>query len=107
MNATGYYSAGRLGDAVAAALAEVQRSPADAGRRAFLAELACFAGDLERADRQLDVLSTTDPRASVGVSLFRQLVRAEQARRQFFTEGRLPEFLGEPTHDLTLHLEAS
>src|SRR5262249_5809527 len=38
---------------------------------------------------------------------FRQLLRAEQARQQFYTEGRLPEFLGEPTPVLKLHLQAS
>ena len=44
----------------------------------------------------------------VGVSLFRQLIRAEQARQQFFSEGRVPEFLNsEVTPDLRRHLEAS
>jgi type VI secretion system protein ImpE len=42
-----------------------------------------------------------------GVSLFRQLVRAEQARQEFYNDGRLPEFLGGPTPLLRLHLEAS
>jgi type VI secretion system protein ImpE len=38
-----------------------------------------------------------DPTAAVAVAEFRQLLRAEVARRQLFRDGRVPEFLGEPT----------
>src|SRR5947209_10684988 len=107
MNARECYQAGRLQDAIAAALAEVKQHPTDTGRRGFLVELLCFAGDLERADKHLDALGTQDPQAAVGVSLFRQLIRAEQARQQFFAEGRVPEFLDLPSPTLRLHLEAS
>jgi type VI secretion system protein ImpE len=107
VNARECYDAGRLNDALAASLAEVKSAPADLGRRGFLCELACFAGDLERADRQLDLLGDQDPQAALGVSLFRQLIRAEQARQQFYTEGRLPEFVAEATPVIKMHLEAS
>jgi len=39
--------------------------------------------------------------------MFRHLIRAEQARQQFYTEGRLPELLGAPPPALKLLLEAS
>lgn len=107
MTARECYEAGRLDDAVQAALAEVKAAPADSPRRVLLAELSCFAGDVERADRQLDLLADVDPKSALGISLFRQLVRAEQARRQFWTEGRVPEFLVEPTEVLKQHLQAS
>lgn len=107
MNAHEHYRAGHLQEALAAATADVKSHPADTARRGFLCELLCFAGELERADRQLDALGQQDPEALVGVSVFRQLVRAEQARQQFYTEGRLPEFLGPPSPVLRLHLEAS
>jgi type VI secretion system protein ImpE len=107
MTAREAYQAGRLDDAVAAALAEVKQSPADVGRRTFLAELACFAGDLDRADRQLDLLGEVAPQATLGLSLFRQLIRAEQARQQFFAEGRVPEVVAEPGPTLRPYLEAS
>jgi type VI secretion system protein ImpE len=84
----------------------VRNHPTDPNRRGFLAELYCFAGDLEKADKQLDLVGHQNPEAAVGVALFRQLLRAATAREQCFTEGRLPEFLGEPTPDLRLHLEA-
>ena len=107
MNASQQFEAGNLPEAVAAALEAVKRAPADGGKRRFLCELLCFAGDLERADRQLDALAQQDPAATPAVALFRQLIRAEEARRQFFAEGRLPEFLAQPSPVLRLHLEAS
>lgn len=107
MNASELFQAGRLGDAIAAATDEVKRNPADASRRGLLAELQCFAGELEKADRQLDALSQLDPQSALGIAVFRQLIRAEQARVQFFTEGRVPEFLAKPSDRLQLHLEAS
>jgi type VI secretion system protein ImpE len=108
MTAHDHYQKGSLQEAVAAALEDVKQHPTDSGKRGFLAELLCFTGDLERADRQLDAVSQQDPETVMVVDLFRQLIRAEQARQQFYTEGRLPEFLNHDiTPDLRLHLEAA
>lgn len=108
MNAQEHYQAGNLQEAVTAALEDVKHHPTDGSKRSFLCEMLCLAGDLERADRQLDALGQQDPQAIPGVSLFRQLIRAEQARQQFYTDGRLPEFLNqEITPDLGRHLEAA
>jgi type VI secretion system protein ImpE len=107
MNASELYQAGQLREAVTAAVAAVKQHPNDMGRRGLLCELLCFAGDLERADVQLDVIGHQDPQAALGVGLFRQLVRAEQARREFFTSGRVPEFLEPPSGVLRFHVEAS
>jgi type VI secretion system protein ImpE len=107
MNAKECYEAGKLQDAITAASAEVRQHPADTGRRGFLCELLCFAGDLDRADRQLEALGHQDPQTMMGIGLFRHLVRAETARQQFYSEGRVPELLGQPSATLKLHLEAS
>jgi type VI secretion system protein ImpE len=101
------FQAGKLNDAIAAALEIVKQKPTDTDARGQLVELLFFTGDLERADKQLETLGQQDPKAQVGVSLLRQLVRAETARQQFYREGRVPEFLFEPTTALKLHLEAS
>jgi type VI secretion system protein ImpE len=90
------FRAGRLADAVAAATAAVKNAPADIAQRVLLAELLVFAGNLERADVILDAASQVDPSALLIVSEFRQLLRAETARRQLYRDGRVPEFLGEP-----------
>ncbi len=107
MNARQHYQAGQLKEALTALIAEVKQNPADTGRRGLFCELLCFSGDLERADKQLDTIGAQAPDALLGVSLFRHLIRAEEARRQFHADGRVPEFLDLPSPVLRLHLEAS
>lgn len=84
----------------------VRQRPAEAAPRILLAELLCFAGNLERADRLLDAASHQDTASAIGVALFRQLIRAEEARQQFYAEGRLPAFLETPTAHDKLYLQA-
>ncbi len=95
---------GKLADALTAANAAVRRTPTDIGARVLLAELLLFAGNVERADVVLDACADLDVTAALVVAEFRQLLRGETARRQLFSEGRVPEFLGEPTaaHRLAL-----
>jgi type VI secretion system protein ImpE len=100
------FRAGQLGPAIIAANAEVRRNPGNLGGRVLLAELLLFAGNLERADTILDAAATADPTSAVVVAEFRQLIRAETARRQCSREGRVPEFLGEPTAALREALAA-
>jgi type VI secretion system protein ImpE len=90
------FRAGKLTEALAAATAAVKKTPTDLGQRVLLAELLTFAGNLERADVILDAASQIDPSALMIVAEFRQLLRAEMARRQLYRDGRVPEFLGEP-----------
>ncbi len=107
MNAKEYYEVGQLAEAITAAAEDVKRHPTDLAPREFLCELLCFAGELQRADGQLDAMGHQDPQALLGISMFRQLVRAELARREFYDEGRLPEFIEQPAPHLQSHLEAS
>lgn len=106
MTASELYRAGQLTAAVEAALSDVKQHPMDTARRGLLCELLCYVGAWERADKQLDAMGQQDPQAFVGLSMFRQLIRAETARQQCFEEGRLPEFVGEVTPVLRLHLQA-
>ncbi len=89
------FRAGQLADAIAAATAEVRKATAAAGPRMVLAELLLFTGDLERSERMLDAAASLDPSYAITIAEFRQLLRAEQARRQLLSDGRLPEFLPE------------
>ncbi len=88
---------GNLAGALTAANAAVRRAPTDIGARVLLAELLAFSGNIERADVVLDACADLDPTAAIVVAEFRQLLRGETARRQLFSDGRVPEFLGEPT----------
>jgi len=107
MDAKDLYATGRLAEAIEAAGADVKRRPGDVGKRAFLAELLCFAGQFDRADKQFEAILQQDPQAAMEIATLRQLLRAEQARQQFYQEGRLPEFLDQPNDRLKRHLEAS
>ena len=103
MKAQEHYEAGNLREAIAAALEDVKKNPADSGKRGFLCEMLCLAGDWNAPTSSWTPWATQDPKAMMGVTLFRQLIRAEQARQQFYTDGRLPEFLNqEVTPDLRL-----
>jgi type VI secretion system protein ImpE len=100
-------AAGKLAEAIEALVAVVKKKPPAAEPRGLLCELLVLAGELERADKQLDLIAHQQPEAAVWVSLMRQLIRAEVQRGQFFAEGRVPEFLGEPGPVEKLCLEAS
>ena len=80
MNATELYRAGRLKEAVQALGAELRDNPADAKRRTFLFELLSFAGEYERALKQLDILAQQGPQAEMGTLVYRAAVQAELQR---------------------------
>jgi type VI secretion system protein ImpE len=85
----------------------VRNRPTDIPYRSILVEFLCFAGELERADKQLDALLRIDPSSMHGVSLLRHLIRAEISRREVFEQGRIPEFSGPPSEALQLRLQAA
>src|ERR1700744_380383 len=100
------FRAGKLDDAIAAAQAALRKSPTDLNARVLLGELLAFVGNLERADVVLDAASAIDPTTAMVVAEFRQLIRADMARRQLFRDGRVPEFLSDPTETQRLQLAA-
>lgn len=87
---------GNLKGAIEAALAFVKTNPTDYSARIFLFELSCFAGDWDRAMRQLDVIGHQDTTAMVGSLIYRQCVEAEKKRADHFARGAKPEFLESP-----------
>ncbi len=87
---------GNLSAAIEVALAFVKANPTDYSARIFLFELSCFAGDWDRAVRQLDVIGHQDTTAMVGSLIYRQCIEAEKKRADFFAKGSKPEFLGTP-----------
>ena len=88
--------AGNLSGAVEAALGIVKANLTDAQARTFLFELSCFAGDWERAERQLDVIGHQSATALVGSQIYRQCIDAERKRARFFSETLKPEFISTP-----------
>lgn len=90
MNPQELFRAGRLSDAIKALSAELRDNPTDARRRTFLFELLCFAGEYERADKQLEVLGQAGPESEMGVMLYRSALFAERQRHDLFERGELP-----------------
>jgi type VI secretion system protein ImpE len=87
MNGQELYRAGHLNDAIKAVSAEVRDNPTDVRRRVFLFELLCFAGEYERADKQLEVLGQGGPTSEMGVLLYRSALYAEKQRQDWFARG--------------------
>jgi type VI secretion system protein ImpE len=90
MNPQELYRAGRLSDAIKALSAELRDNPTDVKRRTFLFELLCFAGEWERADKQLEVLGEAGPESEMGVMLYRSALFAERQRHDLFERGEFP-----------------
>ena len=93
MSAQDLFAKGQLAEAIEAALHAVRNKPSDLNARFFLAELLCFDGAWERADKQLEALLQQAKEPHVFAMLFRQLIRAEVIREQVFRDGRAPEVM--------------
>jgi type VI secretion system protein ImpE len=106
MNAGDLYKAGRLQDAINAQTQEVKEHPTDQGKRLFLFELLAFAGEIERARRQIEAIDYGDPELEMAVTRYRKLLDSEQARRLLFQQSQAPGFFGEPSEHLRLRLAA-
>src|SRR5262249_42996516 len=106
MNASELLQAGKLQEAIDAQLKEVKAHAADHGKRIFLFELLAFAGDLDRARRQIDAVKYDDLERDTAVLAYRKLLEAEQARRRLFSDGLQPQFLVAPPEHVRLRLDA-
>jgi type VI secretion system protein ImpE len=90
MPARELFQAGRLDEAIESLGVELRRDPTDAQRRAFLFELLSFAGNHERAEKQLDVLGTASTQAGIGALTYKAALQADRLRTEMFTRGDLP-----------------
>lgn len=107
MNVHELFAAGKLSEAVAAATEAVKQKPLDADARGLLAELLCFLGQWDRVDKQLETILQQHPDSTLGVAVWRQVLRGEIARSQFYSEGRVPEFTAPAEGAVRASLEAS
>jgi type VI secretion system protein ImpE len=97
---------GSLQAAIECVTQAVKGNPADGMVRTLLFELLCFAGDWDRAEKQLDVIGHQDVKAEIGVLTYRNLIAGEKARRQVFGKGVQPHFLQEPPPYIDLQLRS-
>jgi type VI secretion system protein ImpE len=97
---------GRLADAILSATEAVKSNQSDVVIRSRLVEYLCISYQYERADRQLEVIASLDPKTTIRVMELRQLIRASQARAEMWSKGRLPEFTTKPPEHIDCRLRA-
>jgi type VI secretion system protein ImpE len=85
---------------------KVKANPTDTRQRTFLFELLLFAGDWERAERQMEAIAHQGMEAGLGVQVYRDNIEAERSRRRLFSDGLHPHFISEPPAYVDLHLNA-
>ena len=90
------YEAGKLQEAIEAVQSEVKSQPSAMRSRIFLFELLCFAGEYDRAERQLDVIGHQSAKTELAVQVYKNNLNAERDRLRLFSDGLEPHFLTEP-----------
>jgi len=106
MKARALYERGDLDGAIQALSEELRDNPADTARRTFLFELLSFAGQWDRAEKQLDVLAREGENVEMGAMVYRSALHAERERDEMFASGAYPQGdSGPPTVSGTLNGE--
>ena len=94
---------GQLTEAIQYLETQLKDDPINIDFRSALIELLCIKGDLERADKQLNLMVQKHPDFIIGATNLRQLVRAEQSRKDFANGISVPElFNGTNAHSEAL-----
>lgn len=92
------YREGKLREAIKALGEELRSNPLDAKRRTFLFELLAFAGEWDRAEKQLDLLAGANAGAAAGTLLYRSALHAERTRQAMFLNHETPPLTDEAVH---------
>ena len=104
MNASDLFKDGKLQDAINEQTNSVKDNPGNQNKRLFLFELLSFAGDLDRAKKQLNALEYEKTEEMLAISAYRNCLTAEKQRREIFT-GTKPEFFSEPSGPILTRIQ--
>ena len=85
------FAAGRVTEAIAVLGGWLRDNPADVHARTFLFELLCFAGQYDRAEKQLSVLSQGGKEAQLGATVYYAALHAEKERNDLFQKQAFPK----------------
>jgi type VI secretion system protein ImpE len=90
MTAAELYRAGKLDEAIEALGPVLRSNPTDVRSRTFLFELLCFAGQYDRAQKQLEILAGGGADAATGSLIYHAVLHAERQRQERFASGEYP-----------------
>jgi type VI secretion system protein ImpE len=89
MKAEDLFREGNLDEAIRSLGSDLRDDPSSVPKRTFLFELLSFAGEFDRAEKQLDLLGDRDKDAMLASLLYRGAIAAERTRQGMFDDGRL------------------
>lgn len=87
------FGAGKVREAMEALTAYLREHPTDTAQRTFFFELLCFAGEYQRAEKQLAVLAGGNVNRETGAIIYYAALHAEKTRHALFEKR---DFSGQP-----------
>jgi len=84
------FAAGRVSEAITALGTWLRDNPTDVPQRTFLFELLCFAGQYDRAEKHLSILSQGGKEAQLGATVYYAALHAEKERNDLFRNQAFP-----------------
>jgi len=91
MNAEQLFRAGKLNEAISALGSLLRDRPDDLKHRTFLFELLCFAGEFDRAEKQLNIIEEEGKKESlIGTLFYRGALNADRTRQEMFEKKTYP-----------------
>ena len=105
MNPSELFRNGKLNDAITELSTQVREKPDDQNKRLFLFELLAFAGNLERAKKQLEAIQYDQTELMLAISGYRNCLSAEETRRKIF-QGVKPNYFSNPPDHIKLREQA-
>ena len=92
MNAHELFKAGKLTEAILALDMQLRENPTDQRSRTFLFELLCFAGNFDRAEKQLTILEGEGGKEiKSGALIYKAAINAEKTRQAMFEKRNFPK----------------
>ncbi|KXO08356.1 Protein of avirulence locus ImpE [Moritella sp. JT01] len=91
---------GKLQDAIAYCQVRLKKQPLDTDIRSAYIELLCINGELDKADKQINVLTNQAPETAIGGKNVQQLIRAQQSRVDFSQGGATAEVFSDADAEL-------
>jgi len=99
------FQQGNLSEAISVVEAYLRDDPANMEYRSSFIELLCINNELERADKQLNMIVQRHPESLLGATNLRQLIRAQQTRLDFYQGKATPDIFCEANDEISAFMK--